>query len=467
MYSIFRTDLHELGLKYLTELKRYLSGEIDIPVLEKIQYEKLKEIINYTKNGSTFYQDRLNAINPNDDDNLSSFVEKLPFTTKLDLSKAGNTISSDSLSHAWIYYETTGTTGPSTPCPRNEIDSLVNNSFLTLQYESIFNQEGKQHIIGVMGPTELHSTGDTFEDVFRSLGHTVIKMWPRSPVVGMHRVLRLIQDLKITALVCTPAVAAELLKYCRDKACDAKELGIEIILVLGELITPNRLMNLSRNWGAKIYNCMYASQETSILAACNDTNKLITIPYNNYYELICPFTQQKLNVGDNHVAGELVITHLYKGNKPLIRYKTGDMVRCKAIGLNQWEIEPIGRVKDVLVLNNANVYAFDIENAIFEELEYCFEYFIEINNTAGTDELKITLEPCDELHDASLISKIKQKMESKFNMNVDIHVGDVGGLIGTAAMVSWKAARIHDLRDDTNNIERNSALEIMKKRATK
>ncbi|MDB6368425.1 hypothetical protein PH242_12235 [Photorhabdus bodei] len=85
----------------------------------------------------------------------------------------------------------------------------------------------------------------------------------------------------------------------------------------------------------------------------------------------------------------------------------------------------------------------------------------------GTDELKITLEPSDELNDASLINKIKQKMESKFNMNVDIHVGDVGGLIGTAAMVSWKAARIHDLRDDTNNIERHSALEIMNKRATK
>ncbi|MCE1787098.1 phenylacetate--CoA ligase family protein, partial [Enterobacter hormaechei] len=140
----------------LTELKKYLSGEINISTLEKIQYEKLKEVINYTKNGSAFYQDRLDAINPNDDESLSSLIEKLPFTTKSDLSKAGNTISSDSLSNAWIYYETTGTTGPSTPCPRNEIDSLVNNSFLTLQYESIFNQEGKQHIIGVMGPTELH-----------------------------------------------------------------------------------------------------------------------------------------------------------------------------------------------------------------------------------------------------------------------------------------------------------------------
>ncbi len=46
MYSIFRNELHELGMKYLTELKKYLSGEINISTLEKIQYEKLKEVLD-------------------------------------------------------------------------------------------------------------------------------------------------------------------------------------------------------------------------------------------------------------------------------------------------------------------------------------------------------------------------------------------------------------------------------------
>lgn len=465
MYSIFRKDLHENGLNYLAELKRYLLGGINSSELKKIQYEKLKDVISYAKSGSAFYGSRLSGVDPDFCfDDFDSFVDALPFTTKSDLIEAGKDISSDNLENAWVYYETTGTTGPSTPCPRNETDSLVNNAFLTLQYESILSLENKGRIIGVMGPTELHSTGDTFEDVCRSLGHTVVKMWPRSPLVGMARVLRLIQDLKISVLVCTPAVASELLKYCRKNGCNEKELGVEIILVLGELITPNRLKNLSRNWGAKIYNCMYASQETSILAACDDRNKLITIPLNNYYELICPFTHKKLEVGDERVAGELVITNLYKGNKPLIRYRTGDMVRCKNIGFNRWEIEPIGRVKDVLVLNGKNVYAFDIENTIFEELENCYEYFIDIKAASGGDEVAITLEVCDELNDSCLVEKIKNKIEAKFSISANVHVGDVGGLIGTAAMVSWKAARIHDLRDKANNVERNSALEIMRAR---
>jgi phenylacetate-CoA ligase len=469
MYSLFRPELHESGLSYLDELKKYLSGQLAGPELSSIRLKKLEEVIAYVRQGSPFYRRHLAAI---DDcggrQGLAATVKTLPYTTKKDLSSAGLSLCAGQITDAWIYYETTGTTGPSTPCPRNEIDSLVNNSFLSLQYQPIF--KGRKHVVGVMGPTELHSTGDTFEDVFRSLGHTVVKMWPRSPVVGMDRVLRLIKDLKITALVCTPAVAAELLKHARRKDVNPQHLGIEIILVLGELITPNRLKNLARNWNARLFNCMYASQETSILAACGDDNRLTTIPLNNYYELLCPFSGTALEVGNAVVAGEIVITHLYNGNKPLLRYRTGDMVRCMAGKNESWTIEPIGRVKDVLVLNEKPVYAFDIENAIFEDLEYCFEYTIEITRVADRDRVAVTLEKCDELDDTAHVARLRDKLESRFGVAVDIQVGDAGNLIGVAAMVSWKAARIHDQRQlgdnrqSGDNLERGTALEIMRGR---
>jgi phenylacetate-CoA ligase len=463
MYSIFRPELHESGLIYLDELKKYLSGQLAGRELASIRLNKLNAVVAYVRQGSPFYRQHLAAVDASGDRrSLPEVVKTLPYTTKQDLSSAGISLCADEISSAWVYYETTGTTGPATPCPRNEIDSLVNNSFLSLQYQSIFKD--RKHVVGVMGPTELHSTGDTFEDVFRSLGHTVIKMWPRSPLVGMDRVLRLIRDLKITALVCTPAVAAELLKHARRKDVDPQHLGIEIILVLGELITPNRLKNLARNWNARIFNCMYASQETSILAACSDDNRLATIPLNNYYELLCPFTGTSLEVGNGVAAGEMVITHLYKGNKPLLRYRTGDMVRCTAGRNESWTIEPIGRVKDVLVLNEKRVYAFDVENAIFEDLDYCFEYSIEITNAADGDHIAVTLEKCDELNDAARIARLRDKLESRFGVTVEIRVGDAGNLIGVGAMVSWKAARIHDQRQSGENPERRAALEIMRGR---
>jgi phenylacetate-CoA ligase len=469
MYSIFRPELHQSGLLYLDTLRKYLSGELAGQELASIRLKKLNEVIAYVRQGSPFYRQHLPAVHPTADRRtLSEIIEALPFTTKQDLSSAGISLCADALTGAWIYYETTGTTGTATPCPRNETDSLVNNSFLTLQYGPIF--QDKKHVVGVMGPTEVHSTGDTFEDVFRSLGHTTVKMWPRSPLIGMERALRLIRDLKITALVCTPAVAAELLKFAKRKDVDPQRLGVENILVIGELITPNRLKNLTRNWNARIFNCMYASQEASILAACSDDNRLRTIPLNNYYELLCPFTGKVLNVGAEVVAGEMVITHLYKGNKPLLRYRTGDMVRCRAGKNESWTIEPIGRVKDVLILNDERVYAFDVENAIFEELDYCFEYSIEITRTGDRDHLAITLEKCDELNDAARLARLRDRLEGRFGVTVEIRAGDAGNLIGVGAMVSWKAARVHDRREaDDNrqagdNLERSAALEIMRGR---
>lgn len=466
MYSGFRSDLHERSIEYIRILRRYLNGEMSIYELESIQLEKLISIIEFSKNGSEFYSEKLINVDVKKINEINEDIKLLPFTTKVDLREAGSKILSQPISDAWVYYETTGTTGPSTPCPRNEEDSLVNNSFLTLKYKAIFDEGGDSHIVGIMGPTELHSTGDTFEDVFRSLGHTVVKMWPRSPVVGMNRVIRLIQELKITALVCTPAVASEVVRYCEEKSIDIKGLDVRVIMVLGELITPNRLNNLGAAWGAKIYNCMYASQETSILAAVNKNNKLQTIPLNNHYELIDPETEVSIKVLNKEVTGELVVTTLYKGNKPLIRYRTGDMIRAKKTEGLCWDIEPIGRVKDIVKISGKNIYAFDLERLIFEDLKECYEYCLEISEDAEGDNLCIVLEECSELTDTKLISAIEKKIANRLSAKVNISVGSVSSVIGTGAMVSWKAARINDLRQgQNNNDERTIALEIASHRA--
>ena len=269
MYSIFRPELHEAGLAWLAPLQRYLAGHLAGDELEALRRGRFEQVLARAREGSAFYRRHLEGVAaPSPGETLAQAVRRLPFTTKQHLSAAGMSLCSGPLDEAWVYYETTGTTGPATPCPRNEVDSLVNNAYLALQYRAIL--AGRRHVVGVMGPTELQSTGDTFEDVCRSLGHTVVKMWPRSPVVGMARVLRLIRELRITALVCTPAVAAEMLKHARAQGVEPRELGVEVILVLGELVTPNRLRNLARHWNARMYNCMYASQESSILAACSD-----------------------------------------------------------------------------------------------------------------------------------------------------------------------------------------------------
>ncbi|CAM3669354.1 Phenylacetate-coenzyme A ligase [Vibrio aerogenes CECT 7868] len=464
MYAIFKQGLYEKAKAVYEFHQRFEEGGVGPDELKQYQELQLRQVLGYVRQGSEFYRKQLEDFSEQVCETMTLHQLKLlPFTTKEQMRQARTQLPSAPLHESWVYYETTGTTGAPTPCPRSETDSMHNNTPLILRYRDIFSQHGSQHIVGVMGPTELHSTGDTFEDVMRSLGHSVVKMWPRSPVVGMKRAVALIEELGITALVCTPAVAIDLARYMIDAGKSAAESPVRLILTLGELTTPALLRNLGHTWGAKIYNCMYASQESSILAVCAADECLYTVPLNNYYELIDPDSGALLTPGDDELAGELVITHLYPGQKPLIRYRTGDMVRAVQLPDGRLKITPVGRVRDRLILNGTEYYAWDLEAALLEHLPGCLDYAIQIQSENGSDCLNIIAELTDtSAHDAGTLAQVKAYMEAQLaGVTIELNAGQTSALTATSAMVSWKAARLHDLRQEGDNSDRDAALALL------
>lgn len=466
MYALFKPELLELAQTVYHEHALFERDGLAVEALQQLQLERVKRILSRVASQSEFYRKALSFLSPSAIEALDwQAFRKLPFTTKEDLRDAGQAMAAAPVSKAWVYYETTGTTGPATPCPRNEEDSIFNNTPLILRYEALFRAHGQHHVVGVMGPTELHSTGDTFEDVCRSLGHTVVKMWPRSPVVGMDRALTLITDLNITALVCTPAVAIGLAKHLLKKGQSPSALGVQLIFTLGELTTPALLRNIGEVWDCAVYNCMYASQEASILAACDDQGNLCTVPLNVIYEVINPLTGQVLEPESARMTGELVVTHLYAGQKPLIRYRTGDMVRAQVMDKGTWTIVPIGRVRDTLVINGHNHCAYDVEAALFEHLKGCLDYHIRVVTVAGVDQFHVTLELAPDAVAHNDLKVVASAMESTLGGPAHITLGPTDAVTGTAAMVSWKAARLHDTRNGSDNQERETALKIAARRA--
>jgi len=464
MYAIFKENTIEQAKEVYRQHSDFNAGKISLEQLYIHQNNKLREIVKYASDNSPFYHKHLKGLPAADIKTLTANgINVLPFTTKDDLRNHGASLASAPLNQSWIYYETTGTTGKPTPCPRNETDSIHNNTPLIIYYRDIFEQHGSNHIVGVMGPSELHSTGDTFEDVFRSLGYSVVKMWPRSPVVGMKRVMALINELQITALVCTPAVAIAVARFINEAGQDPSATSVKLILTVGELTTPSLLRNIGDVWGAQVYSCMYASQESSILAVCAQDCHLYSIPLNNYYEIIEPSSGASYDVTKGQVTGELVITHLYKGQKPLIRYRTGDMVRSTYMPDGRQKIVPIGRVRDILSLNGSAYCAWDLEAVLLERLKGCLDYAIQIDRNESVDVLNITVEMFNkELDVSSVLKDVKTHIERTIaGVKVNLVRGKTSSVTTTSAMVSWKAARIHDLRPAADNREREAALELI------
>ncbi|ANP50044.1 phenylacetate-CoA ligase [Streptomyces griseochromogenes] len=451
------------------------KGKWTADELETHQTAKLRTVLAYVRANSPFYRAKLNGIS---DETLAglhvSDIRNLPFTTKADLQQAQFDMLSLPVSDAWTFYETTGTTGKPTPCPRTNGDTIHNNTVLTAYYQDIFAQHGNRQVIGISGPTELHATGDTFGDVCRNLGHAVAKMWPHSPVIGFDRALEVLRLLPVTGLFCTPGMALRLAQKAVEAGLDPRrDFSLDLLMLTGELMSPSLRDNIGALWGAEAHNCLYASQEASVLAAATSDGTLRIAPLINHYEVIDPGTGEPVAPDPDGVRyGELVVTNLYTGAKPLIRYRTGDLVRMTEAGpgaaVPAPALEPVGRVRDRLGLNGHLVNGYDLENLLLRRFRGYLDYQITVTrDDAGTDLLSLTLNADPDRHWGDDIERAVADCREELDTALSVAFGDPGPITSTGAMVSWKAARVVDLRDPGagTSVESRSAERIAGARA--
>jgi phenylacetate-coenzyme A ligase PaaK-like adenylate-forming protein len=106
--------------------RRYDAGAMTGADLSRWTATRLTAVLRHVTGNSPFYARHLAGVDVGrvTPDTLS----ELPFTTKADLRREQYDVLSGVPADARIFYETTGTTGPSTPCPRGERDILASNA---------------------------------------------------------------------------------------------------------------------------------------------------------------------------------------------------------------------------------------------------------------------------------------------------------------------------------------------------
>ncbi|GHE29264.1 phenylacetate--CoA ligase family protein [Streptomyces capitiformicae] len=453
MFTQYDPDSAALTAELRDQFDSFTAGRWDAEFLASHQNQKLREVLAYARANSPFYRKKLSGLT---DEHMAGLrvddLRSLPYTTKEDLRQAQFDILSQPIAKAWIFYETTGTTGAATPCPRTNADTIHNNSALTAYYRDVLAVHGDRQVIGVSGPTELHATGDTFGDVCRNLGHSVAKMWPHSPVIGFDRALEVMRLLPITGLFCTPGMAMRLAQKAVEAGLDPRrDFSLDVLMLTGELMSPSLLDNIGVLWGAEARNALYASQEASVLAAATSDGSLRTVPLINHYEVIEPETLAPVEPDADGVRyGELVVTNLYMGAKPLIRYRTGDLVRmtdpAPGAAVRAPALEVVGRVRDQLLLNGTLVNGYDLEDLLLRRFRGYHDYRITVSrDELGKDLLTLTLKADPDSHRDGIEQAAGECLVA-LDTPLTVEFGDPGPITSTGAMVSWKAARVVDLR---------------------
>ncbi|WP_369213796.1 AMP-binding protein [Streptomyces flavofungini] len=438
--------------RYLALHQAFYARTLSGGDLDDWRARQLRTVLEQVSTGSPFYARLLKDVD------LGSVtpgnLEALPFTTKAQLREEMLDVLSRPLTDALFFYETTGTTGAATPCPRDGREIVASNAHISESWSSIFRHHFGDHAprIGLMGPTEVHSFGDTLGDIARNVGSLNAKIWPYSPVIGFPKALQLMKDLELEVVCCTPGVALTLAKAAEHYGYDLRrDFSVRLLLVTGEMCTPALAHNLETVWGADVYNILYGSQEAFVMAtACR--NKRMHLSQTNYLiEVVDPET------GESHGprgSGELTVTMLIDGVKPLVRYRTGDAVvieepdcDCEMPGDL---VRIVGRTLDRLELGGRRFTAGQIETAVMTGVTGSAGYQVVIERDgAGQDRLTVRLELLKGLVEdaAALADAVRARAADALGVPVTVELSDgLDPIVSTGAFVSWKAARIVDRR---------------------
>lgn len=439
---------------YQKVLHRYHDGTLAPDELAGWHAERLTAVLRHVTARSPFYRRHLAGVDV--DAVTPATLSALPFTTKADLRREMYDVLSGTPAEASIFYETTGTTGASTPCPRGVRDILTSNSAVEQAWRELFREHfgDRMPVVGLMGPSELYAFGDVFTAVTASLGACHVKIWPESPRVGFRKALRLIEELGVEVIVCAPALCLSLAKAALHYGHDLAALPVKMFLVLGEICTPQFRANVSSVWPhATVYPTLYGSQEALCIATGATTGRLHLSQLNYVAELVDPDTGAYL--GDTG-EGELVLTMLVDGIKPLIRYRTADLVRITpaepGAPLPGPVVEVVGRVADRIQLGDAMLQPAELEAAVLDSVRGCLGYQVVIDSKAdGTDEVTVRMDLLPELagDPAAIGAAVAARLRERTGVRADIAVdSNLDPVTNTGAFVSWKAARILDNRSE-------------------
>jgi phenylacetate-CoA ligase len=226
--------------------------------------------------------------------------------------------------------------------------------------------------------------------------------------------LELMRDAQVTALACTPTYALRLGEVAREFDFDIDAIPVTATIHAGEpgASIPATKRRIEEVWTAKCFDHAGASEVGAHSFECEvqpGGTHLIESEY--IAEILDPETLQPVAPGEK---GELVITNLGRWGFPVIRYRTGDVVRANLerceCGRTSMRFDGgvIGRADDMVTVRGVNVFPSAVENIIrkFSEVD---EFRITVSMVKQMDEMAIDLELAEGA-DEQVVEAVKERL---------------------------------------------------------
>ena len=411
----------------------------DRAAIEAGQLEALRTLMAELFPSNKFYTQKLQAAGVTFDvASLADFSARFPFTTKAEVVADQAAQSPYGTNHTYPlncytrFHQTSGTTGT----PMRWLDTPESWEAMLDCWTEIFRAAevgAGDRVMFAFSFGPFLGFWLAFESAQR-LGCLCL---PGGGLSSAAR-LRMMLANRASVLCCTPTYAIRLAEVAREEKIATAALGVKTIVVAGEPggSIPATRARLESLWpGARIFDHHGMTEVGPVTYECPAQPGVLHVIESAYFaEVIDPISNQPT------ANGELVLTNLHRLGSPLLRYRTGDLVKLAgwsvergvpcACGRHELALEGgiLGRVDDMVIVRGVNVYPTAVEEILrgFREIA---EYRVHVSHVQSLVELRLEIEPTPETSDVNgLLARVGKAFETSLALRVPAVAVPTGAL---------------------------------------
>jgi phenylacetate-CoA ligase len=408
----------------------------DRPAIASEQLAQLRRLLGALLPANRFYAAKLSMgdVAP-DIRGLDEFSQRFPFTTKHEIveDQRSNPPYGTNLSFPLERYTRLHATSGTTGAPLRWLDTPESWSWMVGNWTQVF------HAAGVTAADRIFfafSFGPFigFWLAFEAAQRAGCLSIPGGGLSSAAR-LRVMIENGVTVLCCTPTYAARLAEVAAEEKTNLRRARVKTIIVAGEPggSIPATRARLTQLWnGARIFDHHGMTEVGPVTFECPKRPGVLHVIEAGYYaEVIHPQTGKSVAAGE---TGELVLTPLGRTGSPLLRYRTGDLVKPEphpcACGRHELALAGgvLGRTDDMVIVRGVNVYPSAVED-IIRSCNGVAEYQVTVTHQKSLAELSVRVEPKPDCSAPSdLARQLEKAFQDAFSLRVPVTLAEAGVL---------------------------------------
>ena len=404
--------------------------------MSALQGKRLHKIVEYVYHNVPFYRHKLQEMDLTPDDiRTIDDIVKLPFTTKKDLrDNYPFGLQAAPQSEIIRIHASSGTTGNPTIVGYTRKDIGVWSECMArcLTAYGVGRDYGYGLFTGGLG------------------AHNGVEMVGASVVPAStgntEKHAKLIRDLGITGIACTPSYALYLAETMEKIGITKDQIKLRVGAFGAEPWTEKMREEIEERLGLKSFN-IYGLSEVmgpSVSYECQLQHGSHINEDHFYPEIINPVTLEPLPKGQQ------------KEGMPVIRYRTRDLCslmpgECEC-GRTNVRMSPVnGRSDDMLIIRGINVFPSQVESVVLGMKEFAPQYLLIVDRVNNLDTLQIQVELRQEYFTATFdtpaaIEDLRKRLSAKIKSVLSIGADVQLKAPGTLARSQGKSSHVIDNR---------------------